>query len=49
MNILNVGLIGAGTVGSGVARTLLDHRARLAHRVGSQIRLTRVCSRHRAK
>ncbi len=47
MDVLHVGLIGCGTVGSGVARTLLDHGGRLAARVGSAVRLVRLCDRHR--
>jgi len=42
---LNVGLIGCGTVGSGVARVLLDHPDRLANRAGRPVALRRVLVR----
>ena len=40
--LINVGLIGFGTVGSGLAQVLHDQSERLQKRVGALIRLTRV-------
>ncbi|MBI4341575.1 MAG: homoserine dehydrogenase [Candidatus Omnitrophica bacterium] len=42
---VNVGLIGFGTVGAGVARALLEKRRLLQERVGTRIVLRRVCDR----
>lgn len=46
MDKVNVGLIGLGTVGSGVAKTLLTRRQFLARRAGIPLSLRRVCVRH---
>ncbi len=43
---VNVGLIGLGTVGSGVARVLLEKRHVLEERVGTRIVLKRICDRN---
>lgn len=43
---LGVALIGCGTVGSGVAKLLLDHPDRLAARAGRPLALRRVVVRH---
>ena len=42
MKEINVGMIGFGTVGSGLAQTLLDQRERLIKKVGVPIVLSRV-------
>ena len=42
---INVGLIGLGTVGLGVARTLLEKGRLLEDRIGARIVLRRVCDR----
>ena len=42
---VNVGLIGFGTVGAGVAKTLLEKRRLLEERVGTRVVLRRVCDR----
>ncbi len=49
MSPLCVGLIGLGTVGSGVARLLLEHSDRLARRAGRPIQLCRVAVRSKGK
>jgi homoserine dehydrogenase len=46
MGQVNVGLIGLGTVGSGVARALLEKAHLLEQRIGTRIVLARVCDRH---
>ncbi|MBI4004470.1 MAG: homoserine dehydrogenase [Candidatus Omnitrophica bacterium] len=45
MNKVNVGLIGFGIVGTGVARTLLQRRRWLEHSVGARVVLRRVCDK----
>ncbi|QDU38197.1 Homoserine dehydrogenase [Maioricimonas rarisocia] len=45
MQPLRVGLIGLGTVGTGVSRILLDHADRVTRRAGRPIELTRVAVR----
>ena len=45
MNPVNVGLIGLGTVGAGVARLLLEHPDRIARRAGRPIRLAGIAVR----
>lgn len=42
---VRVGLLGFGTVGTGVARVLIEKRRLLEQRIGSQIILHRVCDR----
>ena len=42
---INVGLIGVGTVGAGVARALLEKRRLLEQRVGARIVLRRACDK----
>ncbi len=42
MKKICVGLIGFGTVGSGLAQTLLEQRKRLQHKMGAEVVLTRV-------
>src|SRR5262245_41112925 len=46
MEPLGIGLIGCGTVGTGVARLLLEQPQRLAARAGRPLRLRRVVVRH---
>ena len=46
MDKVNVGLIGLGTVGAGVARALLEKRRLLEDRVGARIVLRRVCDKN---
>ncbi|MGD9854109.1 MAG: homoserine dehydrogenase [Planctomycetaceae bacterium] len=46
---LRVGLIGLGTVGSGVMRLLAEHSDRIAHRAGRVLEITRVAVRDPAK
>jgi len=43
MSIVRVGLLGLGTIGIGVARTLLENRDVLQARLGGQLQLTRAC------
>ncbi len=45
MQQVNVGLIGLGTVGTGVARLLLEHSDRIARRAGRPVRLAYVAVR----
>ena len=49
MDPLGIALIGCGTVGSGVARLLLEHPERLAARAGRGLRLRRVVVRDPGK
>src|SRR5436305_396075 len=49
MEPLGIALIGCGTVGSGVARLLLEQRQRLAARAGRDLVLRRVVVRDPAK
>ena len=46
MEKINVGLLGLGTVGSGVATTLLNRREFLTRRTGIPLVLKKVCVRH---
>lgn len=46
MRSVGVALLGLGTVGSGVAKLLLDHRDRIARRVGLEFTLRRVVVRN---
>ncbi|HXH65426.1 MAG TPA: homoserine dehydrogenase [Mariprofundaceae bacterium] len=43
MTVLRVGLIGLGTIGTGVAQLLLTHRDLLSQRLGKAVRLVRIC------
>ena len=45
MQPVNVGIIGFGTVGAGVARALLEKARSLEQRIGSRVSLRRVCDR----
>ena len=45
MQPLRVGLIGLGTVGSGVAKVLIEHPERMTHRAGRPLELVRVAVR----
>src|SRR5262249_25490328 len=49
MGDLTVGLLGMGTVGTGVARLLIEHRDRLGRRAGRPIRLKWVAGRDPAR
>jgi homoserine dehydrogenase len=49
MESFGIALIGCGTVGSGVAKLLLEHPERLAARAGSRLELRRVVVRDAAK
>ena len=49
MNALGIALIGCGTVGSGVARLLLEHGDRLAARAGRPLALRKIVVRDPAK
>ena len=40
---INIGLLGLGTVGSGTARILLEQPELLEQRIGTSIRLARIC------
>ena len=42
MNEIQVGLLGLGTVGSGVVRIITDHQDRLIHQVGCPVKVTKV-------
>ncbi len=42
MKIINVGIIGLGTVGRGVAKSLIDRRKLLEDKIGLSIRMTKV-------
>ena len=43
---VNVGLLGLGTVGTGVAKVLLERSRWMAQRAGVEIALTRIATRH---
>ena len=45
MSAMNLALIGLGTVGTGVAKILLEHSERLAQRAGRSIEIRRVVVR----
>ncbi|MDQ6961649.1 MAG: homoserine dehydrogenase [Mariprofundaceae bacterium] len=45
MTNIRVGLIGFGTIGTGVARNLLEQSALLQQRLGKSIQLLRICDR----
>src|SRR4051794_10131913 len=49
MEPFGIALIGCGTVGSGVAKLLLEHADRLAARAGRRLELRRVVVRDRSK
>lgn len=49
MSPLRVGLIGLGTVGSGVLELLTEQAGRVAHRAGRAIEVARIAVRHRDK
>ncbi len=42
MNVAKVALVGCGTIGTGVARLLLEHRSRIERRVGRPVELVRI-------
>lgn len=44
-HVVNVGLIGCGTVGAGVAKALLEKPHALERRIGARVHLSRVCDR----
>ena len=43
MQAINIGLLGLGTVGGGVAEVLRDNQVEIARRLGRQINITAVC------
>ncbi|MCM8798499.1 MAG: homoserine dehydrogenase, partial [Candidatus Omnitrophica bacterium] len=43
MKVINIGLIGLGTVGQGVVKTLLEKRVYFKNRLGFELRLKKVC------
>ena len=43
MQAINIGLLGLGTVGGGVAEVLRDNQAEIARRLGREINITAVC------
>ena len=43
MQTINIGLLGLGTVGSGVAQVLRDNGAEIARRLGREVRISAVC------
>jgi len=43
MNTVKVALIGLGTIGTGVAKILLEHKARIARATGKNVELVRIC------
>src|SRR3989338_9792268 len=49
MQKVNVGLLGLGTVGTGVAKVLLERSAWFARRAGVPITLKRIAPRHPAR
>ncbi|MBI4227133.1 MAG: homoserine dehydrogenase, partial [Candidatus Omnitrophica bacterium] len=49
MQKVNVGLLGLGTVGAGVAKVLLERREWFARRAGVELALTRIATRHPAR
>ena len=42
MNLAKIAIVGYGTIGSGVARLLLEHGDRIARRAGKRLELVRV-------
>lgn len=42
MNEIQVGLLGLGTVGSGVVRIITDHQDRLMHQVGCPVKVAKI-------
>jgi homoserine dehydrogenase len=45
MNTVKVALIGFGTIGTGVAKILLEHKARIARATGKNVELVRICDK----
>lgn len=45
MQAINIGLLGLGTVGGGVAEVLRDNSAEISRRLGRDVRITAVCGR----
>lgn len=45
MQAINIGLLGLGTVGGGVAQVLRDNSAEISRRLGRDVRITAVCDR----
>ena len=43
MQAINIGLLGLGTVGGGVAEVLRDNQVEITRRLGRQINITAVC------
>ena len=49
MNTIKVALIGFGTIGTGVARILLEHKERIARTTGKNVELVRVCDKETSR
>ncbi len=45
MNTVKVALIGFGTIGTGVAKILLEHKDRIARATGKNVELVRICDK----
>ncbi len=45
MQAINIGLLGLGTVGGGVAQVLRDNQTEISRRLGRDVRITAVCDR----
>ena len=45
MNTVKIALIGFGTIGTGVAKILLDHKERITRATGKNVELARVCDK----
>ena len=45
MTTVKVALIGFGTIGTGVARILLEHKERIARATGKNVELVRICDK----
>lgn len=45
MQAINIGLLGLGTVGGGVAQVLRDNAAEITRRLGREVRLSAVCDK----
>ncbi|MDS9473362.1 homoserine dehydrogenase [Sporosarcina pasteurii] len=48
-NQINIGLLGFGTVGSGVAKIILEHQQDLHHKLGTEVKIKKVLVRDMTK